>query len=58
MCRSTLENSAEAARAASSMNLAVIVLLVPPVLIFGSIFALLYRHLKRQRPATFEDQWT
>jgi hypothetical protein len=50
MCRSTLENSAEAARVASNMNLAVIVLLVPPVLIFSGIFALFYRHLKRQRP--------
>lgn len=60
MCRSTLENSAEAAQAASRMNLAVIVLLVPPVLIFSGIFALFYRHLRRppRKARALEKRWT
>jgi hypothetical protein len=43
MCRATLENSAEASAAASSMNLAVLILLVPPVALFIGIFGLIYR---------------
>jgi hypothetical protein len=43
MCRATLENSADRAAAASGMNLAVLILLVPPVALFIGIFGLIYR---------------
>ncbi len=41
LCRSALEKGDE--RTARTMNLAILVLLVPPVAIFCSIFAVAYR---------------
>ena len=41
LCRSALEKGDE--RTARTMNLAILVLLVPPVTIFCSIFAVAYR---------------
>lgn len=43
MCRAALGNSTEAAKASSSMNLAVLVLLVPPVALFCAFFIVAYR---------------
>jgi hypothetical protein len=43
MCKSTLAGSGDAA-AANGMNLAIVVLLVPPVAIFVGIFALGYKY--------------
>ena len=42
MCRTALEAAGE--RAARTMNLAMLVLLVPPVTIFCSAFALVYKY--------------
>ena len=46
MCRAAISNSAEAASMASSMNLAVLVLLIPPVALFCAIFVVAYRYRK------------
>jgi hypothetical protein len=43
MCRAALGNSTEAARASSGMNLAVLVLLIPPVALFCAFFIVAYR---------------
>jgi len=43
MCRAALGNSTEAARASGGMNLAVLVLLVPPVALFCAFFIVAYR---------------
>ncbi|MEW6129086.1 MAG: hypothetical protein AB1757_18755 [Acidobacteriota bacterium] len=44
MCRQTLENAAGAKQAASTMNLAILVLFIPPVAMFVGIFGLIYRY--------------
>ncbi|HEX8720535.1 MAG TPA: hypothetical protein VF736_07895 [Pyrinomonadaceae bacterium] len=44
LCRSALEKGDE--RTARTMNLAILVLLIPPVTIFCSIFAVAYRKRK------------
>ncbi|HEX8137685.1 MAG TPA: hypothetical protein VF544_08855 [Pyrinomonadaceae bacterium] len=46
MCKAAVANSAEAGRAASGMNLGVLVLLVPPVLLFCAFIVVLYRYRK------------
>lgn len=46
MCRAAVGNSAEAAKASSGMNLAVLVLLVPPVALFCAFFVAAYRFRK------------
>jgi hypothetical protein len=43
MCRAALGNSTEAANASSGMNLAVLVLLIPPVALFCALFIVAYR---------------
>src|SRR5215210_4632550 len=48
MCRAAIGNSAEAAAAANGMNLAVLVLLIPPVGLFCAFFIVAYRY--RQAP--------
>jgi len=43
MCKATIENSTDAASASEALNLAAMVLLVPPVTIFAGLFAVFYR---------------
>lgn len=47
MCRTAVTNSPEAAKLAESLNFAVLILLIPPVLIFCGIF---YIALRRREP--------
>ena len=44
MCKQAVANSAEAESAARGLNLAILVLLAPPVLIFAGIFGVIYRN--------------
>jgi heme/copper-type cytochrome/quinol oxidase subunit 2 len=44
LCRSALENGGD--KTARTMNLAIVVLLIPPVSIFCTIFAVAYRRRK------------
>jgi hypothetical protein len=54
MCKAVIENSVDAAEAASGLNLAAIVLLVPPVTLFSGIFYAIYRFRDVQgRPHRF-----
>lgn len=46
MCKAAVAASAESARVAGSMNLAVLVLLVPPILLFCAFLVVLYRYRK------------
>jgi hypothetical protein len=43
MCKESVASSTEGASAAGWLNLAVLVLLIPPVAIFAGIFGLIYR---------------
>lgn len=44
LCRSALQNAGD--QTARTMNLAIVVLLIPPVSIFCAIFAVVYRRSK------------
>ena len=44
MCKQAVENSTDADSAARGLNLAVLVLLAPPVFIFAGIFGVFYRY--------------
>jgi ABC-type xylose transport system permease subunit len=46
MCKNAVTGSPDAARLAGSLNLAIIILLIPPVLIFCGIFYALFRRRK------------
>ena len=48
MCRQALENSTEGGQLAQGMNLAILILLVPPVVMFIGLFALAYRYRNPQ----------
>ena len=48
MCKQTLENSENAAAAARGTNAAIVVLFLPPVLMFIGIFGLIYRSRNKQ----------
>jgi hypothetical protein len=43
MCKAVVENSVDAAEASRGLNLAALVLLVPPVTLFSGIFYAIYR---------------
>ena len=43
MCRAAIESSANAAEASKGLNLAALVLLIPPVSIFAGLFGVIYR---------------
>ncbi len=43
MCKQALANSAQAEEVARGMNLAILVMLIPPVVIFAGIFGAFYR---------------
>jgi hypothetical protein len=44
MCKASIENSTDAAAASKGLSIASLVLLVPPVMIFTGLFALIYRY--------------
>ncbi|MBA2735002.1 MAG: hypothetical protein H0U54_19320 [Acidobacteria bacterium] len=46
LCKNAVTGSPEAARLSQSLNLGIIILLIPPVLIFCGIFVIAYRHRK------------
>jgi len=54
MCKAAIENSANAEEAKRGLNLAALVLLLPPVAIFSGLFGLIYRFRnvqgRQQRP--------
>ena len=50
MCKAAVEAGGE--RAARTMNLAMLVLLVPPVTLFCSVFALVYKYRKPR-----DEEW-
>jgi len=57
LCKEALANSGRAAEAARGMNLAVLVMLIPPVAIFAGIFGAFYRLRDVQgRKETGEDK--
>jgi len=43
MCKAAIESSSDAAAAAKGLNLAALVLLVPPVSLFAGLFGVFYR---------------
>lgn len=43
MCKAAIENSTDAAAASKGLNLAALVLLIPPVSIFAGLFGVIYR---------------
>jgi H+/Cl- antiporter ClcA len=46
MCKNAVTGSPNAAKLSESLNFAIIILLIPPVLIFCGLFALAYRYRK------------
>ena len=46
LCKNAVAGSPEAARLSQSLNLGIIILLIPPVLIFCGIFVIAYRNRK------------
>ena len=44
MCKTAIENSTDAVAASKGLNLAALVLLIPPVLIFAGLFGVFYRY--------------
>ena len=44
MCKAAIESSADVAAASKGLNLAALVLLVPPVTIFAGLFGVFYRY--------------
>lgn len=54
MCKAAIENSTTAEETARGLNLAALILLIPPVAIFSGLFGLIYRFRnvqgKKERP--------
>lgn len=48
LCKSTLETSVESQSLTQGLNFAILVLLIPPVIIFGAIFFAAYKSNKEQ----------
>lgn len=46
LCKSAISGSPDAAKLASNLNLAILVLLIPPVLIFCGIFFAVFKYRK------------
>jgi hypothetical protein len=44
MCKAAIENSSDAAAASKGLNLASLVLLIPPVSLFAGLFGVFYRY--------------
>lgn len=60
MCKTAVTGSPEAGKLSQSLNTAVIVLLIPPVLIFCGMFVLAYRHRKARgtenEPSSYNEK--
>ena len=59
MCKTTIENAANAKQAAQSLNLAILVLFIPPVAMFVGIFTLFYRfrHVQGKQHVLRQEQF-
>ena len=44
MCKAAIESSTDAAAASKGLNLAALILLIPPVSIFAGLFGVFYRY--------------
>ncbi|HYJ47285.1 MAG TPA: hypothetical protein VEV81_11800 [Pyrinomonadaceae bacterium] len=55
MCKTALTNSPDTARLAENFNYAVLVLLIPPVLLFCGIFVAAYKFRKGPEQSAAED---
>jgi hypothetical protein len=44
MCKAAIENSSDSVAASKGLNLAALVLLIPPVAIFAGLFGVFYRY--------------
>jgi heme/copper-type cytochrome/quinol oxidase subunit 2 len=55
LCRTALEHGGDAA--ARTMNIAILVLLIPPVSLFCSIFAIAYRKRKGDEDEQSRERW-
>jgi hypothetical protein len=58
MCRTAIEGATGARQAADGLNLAALVLLAPPVVIFAALFALFYRLRNASGARASEDDGT
>ena len=57
MCRTAIEGAAGARQAADGLNLAALVLLAPPVVIFAALFVVFYRLRNASaEPASKDDE--
>ncbi len=56
MCKQTVAGSSDAETVSRGLNLAVLVLLVPPVAIFGAIFGVVYRYRNVQDERQYPDR--
>jgi len=56
MCKAVIENSSDAASAAKGMNLAALVLLVPPVTLFSGLFVAIYKLRNVHNGSEYEQQ--
>ena len=54
LCKNAVAGSPEAARLSESLNFAIIVLLIPPVLIFCGIFLVAFRYRKAREAVVVE----
>jgi hypothetical protein len=48
MCKAAIESSSDAAAASKGLNLAALVLLIPPVSLFAGLFGVFYRYRNTQ----------
>jgi hypothetical protein len=55
MCKNAITGSPDAARLSANFNFAVLVLLIPPVLIFCGIFVAVIKHRKVQGGGASDD---
>ena len=56
LCKNAVTGSPSAAKLSESLNFAIIILLIPPVLIFCGIFALAYKHRKSRETEVVRPQ--
>ena len=56
MCKAVIESSTDVAAASRGLNLAALVLLIPPVTIFAGLFGVFYRYRNVQGRERIERQ--
>lgn len=54
MCKNAITGSPNAAKLAQNFNFAILVLLVPPVIIFCGVFIVAYKHRKAHEESSTE----